>query len=106
VAQAGAQSTSVSCTKEAGYIARPLVPTRQVALRIYLAVAKGLGKKAPLSKVMVEDEGDHWSVFQFTPPSTTDLGGDREKVVVVSGGGGLEAEIKKCDGSIAAHYSR
>lgn len=72
-------------------IAGPFVPTAKVAREIYLAVANERGDKI-LGEVVVSDDGDRWSVGQ-------QLSGTR-------GGGTLDMDIKKCDGSMSAHYSR
>jgi hypothetical protein len=75
-------------------IAEPMVPTPDVAREIYLAVAKGRRDKIlPSNVIEVHDDGDRWSVFQFSEQPGR-------------GGGLLEMTISKCDGSIVAHYSR
>ncbi len=85
---------SIVCEKVAGMIGGPIVPTQDVAKDIYLAVAKGRGAPIkPGNTVWVEDEGDHWTVFQYSGPN-------------MWGGGTLEMTIDKCNGSILAHYSR
>ena len=79
----------------------PLVPTKATAKAIYLAV--GRGQQIPMFKdypiVMVEDKGDHWSVWQERgkPPPTPKA----NEVIVSAGGGQLSMDIDKCTGAIS-----
>jgi hypothetical protein len=99
VTKASADQSEVTCNKVRGMIAGPMVPTQEVAKEIYLAVAQGRGDKVdPANLIRVDDDGDHWSVFQFPA--------DLSSGQIVRGGGTLEMTIAKCDGSILAHYSR
>jgi len=92
-----ADQPQVTCDKVAGMIAGPIVPTEEVAKEIYVAVARGRGDKIDSEDLIkVKDDGDHWSVFQW---SSDAYSGSR-------GGGMLEMTIAKCDGSILAHYSK
>jgi hypothetical protein len=94
-----AHSAALKCDKLPGMIEGPFVPTPKVAIEIYMAVANGRGDKLlPENVIKVDDDGDHWSVFQSRanlPPGQ-----------VMYGGGTLDMNITKCDGSISAHYSR
>ncbi|MCA8885030.1 MAG: hypothetical protein KDA35_00320 [Hyphomonadaceae bacterium] len=52
----------------------------------------------------VDDGGDHWVVFQSMHGYPRRQG---DALIVMAGGGGLEMEIAKCDGSIThLHWSR
>src|SRR5690349_11787614 len=84
---ASAQSSeTATCAKGPG-----AVLTSNVARETYLAAANQRGDNI-LGEIVVSDDGDRWSVAQRLP-------GTR-------GGGTLEMEIKKCDGSISTRYSR
>jgi hypothetical protein len=84
----------------------PIVATAETARSIYVAKQRG-DKVSPENDTVVDDEGDHWTVFQYpkrtSASKTTHAGGE---VAVVAGGGTLEMEIDKCTGAIRAHYSR
>jgi hypothetical protein len=95
---------SPSCPTIAGMIGGPLVATPDAAHGIYIAVARSRGDPIHhANRIVVDDEGDHWSVFQFPVRRPTVRPGE---VVVTSGGGTLDLQINKCDGSLLAHYAR
>jgi hypothetical protein len=96
---ASADQPAAKCNKAPGMIAGPIVPNAEVAKNIYLAVANGRKDQVgPIDLIMVNDGGDHWSVFQRPA--------DPSSGRALFGGGRLEMTISKCDGSILAHYSR
>jgi hypothetical protein len=76
---------------------RPLVATEATALAIGAAI---IAENAPEEhggpyELKIEDEGDHWTVFQYKPPERLEDG-----TVVLQFGGGVELLINKCDGKI------
>jgi hypothetical protein len=84
-----------------GYISAMMVPDRHVAESIYRAVGGAFVpwnfKKFPI--VIIEDEGDHWSVSQKSdaPPPRPTPG----TVIASAGGGQLNMDINKCTGEIS-----
>lgn len=108
---ATAEKTNASpqCAKRPGLAGEAAVATADAARTIYLGVAKQRGDKAaPENDVIVDDDGDHWTVFQYPKhipaPRTSSAGTD--EITVVAGGGTLEMEIDKGTGAICTHYSR
>jgi hypothetical protein len=97
-----------TCTTADGTIYRPIVTTAQAAREIYTAIAHSRRDKIkPGNKILVNDDGSHWSVFQYParlPPDRV-IGG-MVMVTVVAGGGTLAMTINKCDGSLTAYYSK
>jgi glyoxylase-like metal-dependent hydrolase (beta-lactamase superfamily II) len=95
---------AASCPHSGGYIDGPFAPTPAAARGIYLAVRKAIAPRLRWTRreqVIVNDEGDHWSVYSSVPPKT------RKGGVVVRAGGGLELEINKCSGAVAhAAYAK
>ena len=81
-----------------------MVPDVETARAIYLAVAKGR-KYRVTEPVEVDDEGSHWEVFEYMAPKVEDFGHGKVTVTVMAGGG-LQMEIDKCTGAMAAHYTR
>ncbi|MBI3677366.1 MAG: hypothetical protein HY243_12205 [Proteobacteria bacterium] len=77
------------------------MPNKQVAEAIYRAIGHAFApekfEEYPL--VIVEDEGDHWSVGQVSgqPPPHPSPG----TVIVSAGGGQLVMDINKCTGAIS-----
>lgn len=105
-AQAGVSPET--CTTADGTIYRPIVATSQAAREIYLAVAHSRQDKIKRgNKILVDDDGSHWTVFQYPahlPPDR--VVGRMVMVTVVAGGGTLAMTINKCDGSLSIQYSR
>jgi hypothetical protein len=100
-------ASSASCAKEAGYIGGPYVPSRDVAIAIYRAVAKAIApdkvKEYPI--IHVEDDGDRWTVSQTRREQDPRV--KNGEVVVSTGGGGLSMSIDKCTGAVSqAAFSR
>jgi hypothetical protein len=94
-ARAEQPASTLTCNKVAEIIGL-MVPTRQAAREVYEAIARARGDKIlQTHEILVEDDGEHWSVFQF--PIIYDG---------MRGGGTLTMKISKCDASIRAHYSR
>ena len=90
------------CPLRWGVPGKPLVPDAQTAQSIFLAVETRFHPAADRKNfpvVEAEDEGDHWSVFRWKPPTQTSGG-----LVVTEGGGQLEMQIAKCDGAISQVY--
>jgi hypothetical protein len=87
----------------------PVVPTADAAREMYKTIARirhDIIK--PSSDILVNDKGDHWEVYQY--PKHTDVDVQTvngiEAVRVVTGGGTLDLEIKKCDASTVGYYDR
>jgi len=97
-----------TCTTADGTTYRPFVATAQAAREIYTAIVHSRGDKIkPGNKILVNDDGSYWTVFQYParlPPER--VVGGMVMVTVVAGGGTLEMTINKCNGSLTAHYSR
>lgn len=95
---AATPAAAANCPHSGGYIDGPFVPTAATARRIYLAVldavAPDLRSQRHL-RVVVEDEGDHWSVYSSAPVET------ESGHLVMLQGGGLGLEINKCSGAIS-----
>jgi hypothetical protein len=79
----------------------PWVSTKDAAKAIYLAVgqAQGIPRFKDYPIILVEDGGDHWSVWQESgkPPPKLKAG----QVIVQAGGGQLSMDIDKCTGAIS-----
>jgi hypothetical protein len=89
-------ASTLTCVKVAGMIGDPMVPTPEVAREIYQTIARAQGDEIlQTHEILVEDDGQHWSVYQFP------IIYDGRK-----GGGTLKMKISKCDAGIRAHYSR
>ncbi|MBV9989810.1 MAG: hypothetical protein JOZ72_00840 [Alphaproteobacteria bacterium] len=91
----------------------PVVPTKQAAKEIYIAIAKAREPKAWRKQpdIFVLDEGATWGVGQDSPVPPVKTwknaqGKVMETITVSTGGGGLEMEIDKCTGAVAMHYAR
>jgi len=83
----------------------PVVATEDAAKTIYRAVATGRGDRLK-DNIVVQDGGAYWSVYQFTPPTSSVDGNGRPTITLISGAGELMLSIDKCEGTIEAHYSR
>ena len=106
ISGAAQAATDPPCPND-GYIPDMMVPNKHVAEMIYRAVGRPLVpwnfKKYPI--VVVEDEGDHWSVSQTEgKPSyrvVTSAKTGIETVTISAGGGQLYMDINKCTGAIS-----
>jgi hypothetical protein len=97
-AWAAQPAATPTCVKVEGMISGPIVSSPQAAREIYEAIARARGDKIlQTNKIVVQDDGEHWSVFQY-PANPAGK--------AVLGGGTLDMEINKCDASIRAHYDR
>ncbi|MEI9932678.1 MAG: hypothetical protein WDM89_19630 [Rhizomicrobium sp.] len=82
-----------------------MVPNKHVAEAIYCAVGRSFAdfKKYPV--VIIEDEGDHWSVSQTGGKPTyrviTSTKTGIQTVPISAGGGQLNMDINKCTGAIS-----
>lgn len=76
---------------------KPLVSTEETARAIAEAVINENAANEPGGpyQLELEDGGDHWVAYQFSPPRTRDDGR-----IVVQFGGGVELIIDKCDGRV------
>jgi hypothetical protein len=110
VVAGGAVANPVSCAVESGSATKPLVSTTGEARNIFLAVARVRDQRHRYSgrTVVVEDHGDSWSVFVWTPPivKTDPRQPEVETVGTTEGGGTLELKIDKCNGAMSASFSR
>jgi hypothetical protein len=99
---------SLQCAKQPGLIDGPIVATADTARRIYISIAKQRGDQiAPENNILVNDNGDQWSIFQHAKrPEVSKTSNGETIVSITSGGSMLEMEIDKCSGTIRAHYSR
>jgi hypothetical protein len=110
---AGVAVADDACLKKDGMIPGPVVPNKEIAKQIYIAIAKGLYPKTwrRYPRIFVIDDGASWGVGQDTPPPPSktyrDAKGELIETVTVSGGGGaLEMDINKCDAGVVMHFSR
>lgn len=102
-----ARAESVPPCPNDGYISAMMVPNKNVAESIYRAVGGAFVpwnfKKYPI--VLVEDQGDHWSLSQTDgKPSVSVVPTSKpgvETVTVSAGGGQLNMDINKCTGAIS-----
>ena len=54
------------CVKVDGMIGGPIVTTPEAARKIYRAIVLNRGDKIlPTNNILVRDEGDHWSAYQY-----------------------------------------
>jgi hypothetical protein len=96
------------CNQPPGKAIGEIVPTKDTARAIYRAIAAGRHDKVSSSNdILVNDDGDHWEVFQYPKkgPTYEDHHG-LETIRVVAGGGTLELDINKCDASVLGSYAR
>ena len=103
---AGAALADETCPKKPGFIQGPVVPTKEIAQKIYVAIAEGLypGKWRKYPELSVVDDGDAWGVGQTSPLPPPQK--DGTVWVAAGGGGALEMEIGKCDGAVSMSYAR
>jgi hypothetical protein len=89
------------CPHVDGFIDGPFVPTKAATRRVYLATLAIVAPNhriARHAKVVIEDAGDRWSVYEYedTPPANEARG----EMTVTIGGGGLSLQIDKCSGAV------
>lgn len=102
-------AAAAPCVQPPGMAIGPIVPTADAAREVYktfAAIRNDLIR--PTNDIRVDDEGDHWIVFQYPKhidDSATDSRGN-EIVHVVNGGGTLALEINKCDAHTVGYYQR
>jgi len=96
-----ALADSPLCPKEAG-VGGPYVPSRRVAVAIFRAIADAIAPNQVRTHpfILVDDEGDHWSVWRkHRAPARA---AKANEVIVTAGGGGLGMSIDKCTGTVSA----
>lgn len=96
--QAAPSSAPLKCSHEDGYLAGPFAPSPAAARTIYLAIRSSVEpvyKLVARRWIVVEDEGDRWSVYTKAPLKTPE-----GKWIFLQGGGGLALEIDKCTAAV------
>ena len=105
------ETQAVTCEKKPGLLAGPFVASPDTARAIFEAVARGLRGEEflKLYDINLNDEVDHWALFQSPRPADSCTGSTPSDTIctVTSGGGGLTMRIDKCSGAISqVHYLR
>ena len=99
------QPAKQTCPHSDGYLQGPFIPNDAAARRVFLAYRASIEphhSRDHRTKVIVEDEGQHWSVYESIPVRATNI-----KVIVVMGGGGLGMTLDKCSGAVlSASFQR
>jgi len=100
---------AASCPQPEGMSIGPIVPTADAARELYKTMA-GIRHDVirPTNDIVVHDERDHWTVFQY--PKQVDVGTHPTHggpvVSAFVGDGTLTLQIGKCDAHTVGYYSR
>lgn len=98
-APAFADDQTTACPIRWGEPGRPLISTAETAKAVFLALEADFFPafdREQYPEVMVEDDGEWWSVWRHRPPELRPDG----SLIVTFGGGQLSLRIAKCDAKI------